>query len=185
MTPPLAPTAPPVTPEALRALLDPDLHEETVGAALAADPDPEPSRAVAERRVLEALRYLWLVSAHPDRLAGLFLPVEQAVDEVWHHLILQTREYRDLCEQRLPGGFFVHHRGIAYTAYTDTAVRGGGPDRRRGAEEALRWIPPYVAAFGPFDEGALPHWTMVRFLHEELGLSLAEISALEPPPPTP
>ncbi|CAM5610051.1 hypothetical protein SALBM135S_07276 [Streptomyces alboniger] len=52
------------------------------------------------------------------------------------------------------------------------------PRRETAAEEALRWIPLYTAAFGPFDEAAWPQWTVVRFLHDELGLSLAEIAAL-------
>ncbi|MER7698117.1 MULTISPECIES: hypothetical protein [unclassified Streptomyces] len=45
----------------------------------------------------------------------------------------------------------------------------------------MRWIPLYCREFGPFDEGALPHWTMVWFLHEQqMGVSLADISELKP-----
>jgi hypothetical protein len=132
-----------------------------------------------ERQVLECLKYLYLISRHPERLAGLFLPVEQAIDEVWHYLILQTREYRELCEEHLPGRFFVHHRSLPYEDY-----QGGQPDRERMLEESLRWLPLYREAFGPFDEGALPHWTMVRFLHERMGLSLADIAALEEDAPS-
>ncbi|MBB5121750.1 hypothetical protein FHS36_005219 [Streptomyces eurocidicus] len=115
-----------------------------------------------------------LVSRHREELSGLFLPVEQDIDEIWHYLILQTREYRELCEERLPGGFFVHHRSIGYEDYQKE------PGRERAIEEALRWIPLYCAAFGPFDEGALTHWTIVRFLHRQLDMPLEEISALEP-----
>lgn len=74
------------------------------------------------------------------------------------------------------GGFFVHHRSIGYEEYQ------AEPGRERAVEEALRWIPLYCAEFGPVDEGILPHWTIVRFLHEGLNLSLAEISALEAVP---
>ncbi len=59
--------------------------------------------SLVERQVTECLRYLYLVSRHHDQLGGLFLPVEQDIDEIWHYLILQTREYRALCEERLPG----------------------------------------------------------------------------------
>lgn len=152
-------------------LLGSALHDEVVGH-FAAKPDA-PAASVVTHQVRECLRYLYLVSRHPDRLGGLFLPVEQDVDEIWHYLILQTREYRHLCEQRLPGGHFIHHRSISYDAYQ------ADPGREAAAEEALRWIPLYTAAFGPFDEAALPHWTVVRFLHEELELSLAQIADLD------
>ncbi|APY89593.1 hypothetical protein DCW30_13205 [Streptomyces alfalfae] len=150
-------------------LLGGDLHAEVV-RHFAARPGA-PDTAFVRDQVRECLRYLYLVSRHPDRLGGLFLPVEQDIDEIWHYLILQTREYRELCEQRLPGGHFIHHRSISYDAYQ------AAPGRETAAEEALRWLPLYTAAFGPFDEAALPHWTVVRFLHDELGLSLAEIAA--------
>lgn len=118
-------------------LLGPTLHEEVV-RHFTGEPDA-PSATVVRHRVRECLRYLYLVSRHPDRLGGLFLPVEQDVDEIWHYLILQTREYRDLCEQRLPGGHFIHHRSISYDAYQEA------PGRETAAEEALRWIPLYTA----------------------------------------
>lgn len=151
-------------------LLGPALHEEVV-RHFTAKPDA-PSAAVVRHQVRECMRYLYLVSRHPDRLGGLFLPVEQDIDEIWHYLILQTREYRELCEQRLPGGHFIHHRSISYGAYQEA------PGRQTAAEEALRWIPLYTAEFGPFDADALAHWTIVRFLHDELHMSLTEISGL-------
>ncbi|MCP9210230.1 hypothetical protein [Streptomyces cucumeris] len=166
-------TRPPVPAEELTGLLGERLHQEVVRYAEArTDAGPE----YAGRQVLECLRYLYLVSRHQDRLSGLFLPVEQEIDEIWHYLILQTREYRTLCEERLPGRYFIHHRSIGYDDYQQE------PGRERAIEEALRWIPLYRAAFGPFDEGALPHWTVVRFLHTRMDMSLEEISALEPLP---
>ncbi|MCS0603563.1 hypothetical protein NX794_20435 [Streptomyces sp. LP11] len=166
--PDTAAAAPPAA--TARDLLGPGLHDEVV-SHFAGKPDAPP-QAVVTHQVRECARYLYLVSRHPDRLAGLFLPVEQDIDEIWHYLILQTREYRALCEERLPGGHFIHHRSIAYGDYHEE------PGRETAAEEALRWVPLYVETFGPFDEDALPHWTVVRFLHEQLGLSLADIAAL-------
>ncbi|WP_251096418.1 hypothetical protein [Streptomyces sp. Caat 7-52] len=158
-------------------LLGPGLHDEVV-RHFTAKPDA-PSETTVRHRVRECLRYLYLVSRHPDRLGGLFLPVEQDLDEIWHYLILQTRQYRELCEHRLPGGHFIHHRSISYDAYQEA------PGRETAAEEALRWIPLYTAAFGPFDEDALPHWTIVRFLHDEFGLALPELAALTDAAQTP
>ncbi|MFI7099363.1 hypothetical protein ACIBK8_08390 [Streptomyces sp. NPDC050161] len=161
----------PLSADDLTTLLGEALHAEVVAHFVhhtGADEE------FVERQVTECLRYLYLVSLHHDRLGGLFLPVEQEIDEIWHYLILQTREYRSLCEERLPGRFFIEHRSIAYEEYQQE------PGRERAIEEALRWIPLYCREFGPFDEGALPHWTIVRFLHERMDIPLAEIAALEP-----
>ncbi|ARZ66280.1 hypothetical protein M1P56_20260 [Streptomyces sp. HU2014] len=164
-------TQPYVSAGDLTALLGDRLHAEVV-THFAAKTEAPPE--YVERQVTECLRYLYLISRHREELSGLFLPVEQEIDEIWHYLILQTREYRELCEERLPGGFFIHHRSIGYEDYQQE------PGREQAIEEALRWIPLYCGAFGPFDEGALPHWTIVRFLHERMSMSLEEISALEP-----
>ncbi|CAM5472454.1 hypothetical protein GCM10010329_30920 [Streptomyces spiroverticillatus] len=165
--------APALTPE---RILGAELYRETLAHFTQKPGAPEADVVAAQVR--ECARYLHLVSRHRDRLAGLFLPVEQDIDEIWHFLILQTREYRDLCEQRLPGGHFIHHRSISYDAYR-TSAETVAPSRATAAEEALRWIPLYAEAFGGYDAEGLPHWTVVRFLHEELGLSLTEINALE------
>ncbi|MGW1376812.1 hypothetical protein ACWD6P_21425 [Streptomyces sp. NPDC002446] len=156
----------------LRDLLGDALHTEVVDHFAAKN--EELSREFVTRQVTECLRYLYLVSRYREQLGGLFLPVEQDIDEIWHYLILQTREYRALCEQRLPGRVFIEHRSIAYEDYQQE------PGREQALEEALRWIPLYCREFGAFDEGALPHWTIVRFLHEQMSLSLADIAALEP-----
>ncbi|OJH35723.1 glycine-rich domain-containing protein [Cystobacter ferrugineus] len=165
-----------VTTATLKGLLDESLYSGVVRHfVLTTGAEP----AYVERQLLECLRYLYLLSRYPERLVGLFLPVEQAIDEVWHYLILQTREYRELCEERLPGRFFIHHRSLPYEDYQQ-----GQPNRERMLEEALRWLPLYREEFGPFDEGALPHWTMVRFLHQRMGLSLEEIAELEAEAPS-
>ncbi|MFI9204344.1 hypothetical protein [Streptomyces sp. NPDC053048] len=162
---------PNVSADDLKALLGAPLHEEVVRYF---EQSTGGEREYVERQVLECLRYLYLISRHRDRLSGLFLPVEQEIDEIWHYLILQTREYRELCEEKLPGGFFIHHRSIAYEDYQEE------PGREKSIEEALRWIPLYCQEFGPFDEGALPHWTIVRFLYERMEMTLEDIAALEP-----
>lgn len=155
----------------LKRLLGDALHTEV--SRHFCEKTPDTPQEFVERQVTECLRYLYLVSRYPDRLSGLFLPVEQDIDEIWHYLILQTREYRVLCEERLPGRFFINHRSIAYEDYQEE------PGREQALEEALRWIPLYCREFGPFDEGALPHWTMVRFLHEQMGISLTDIADLK------
>jgi hypothetical protein len=153
-----------------KILLGPDLHSEVI--QYFTKRTGLSSEYVAQQ-ITACLRYLYLVSKHPAQLSGLFLPVEQQIDEIWHYLILQTREYRTLCEERLPGGFFIEHRSCPYATYQQE------PSRAQLIEQSLRWLPLYQASFGPFDEAALPHWTMPRFLRDEMGLSLADIAQLE------
>ena len=63
---------------AAEVLLGPALHEEVV-RHFTAKPDA-PSASVVRHQVRECLRYLYLVSRHPGRLGGLFLPVEQDIE---------------------------------------------------------------------------------------------------------
>jgi hypothetical protein len=164
-------TQQPTTADDLRDLLGQLLHTEVVEYFAERTGG---TREEVGRQVTECLRYLYLVSRYRRELARLFLLVEQHIDEIWHYLILQTREYRALREERLPGKVFIDHRSIAYEEYQQE------PGRERSAEEALRWIPLYCEEFGPFDEGALPHWTIVRFRHERMNPALPEIAALRP-----
>ncbi|MBF6330003.1 hypothetical protein [Nocardia transvalensis] len=149
-----------------------ELYEETVRHVRQHNDVDEPTARI---QVREAVRYLTLVSAHRDELSGLFLPVEQAIDEVWHYLILQTREYADICEKRLPGGYFIHHRSISYDDYGHRQ-----PSRETMIEQSLRWIPLYCKRFGQFDDEGARWWTMVRFLRDEMGYGLDAISSLQP-----
>lgn len=126
----------------------------------------------AEHQVLECLRFLYLISAYPEKLSGLFIPVEQSIDNVWHYLILQTKEYRDFCETKLPGRFFIEHRSMPYDQY------GQQPTREQMVEEALRWLPLYITTFGPFNHNSAPYWTMARFLREKMDMSLDQINDL-------
>ncbi|MDE1181831.1 hypothetical protein [Paraburkholderia sp.] len=159
----------PVSIADLKALPGEPLYGETVRHFVRRTGLPVP---YVDNQVVECLRYLYLVSTYPDRLAGLFLPVEQPIDEIWHYLILQTREYRTLCEAALPGRFFIEHRSMPYAHYRQA------PGRAQVIEQALRWLPLYRDTFGAFGEHALPHWTMVRFLHDEMGLSLDDIALI-------
>ena len=158
-----------VSTDTLKSLLDDELYHEIVQNTAR---QTGLSEVDAEHQTIECLRYLYLVSAYPEQLNGLFLPVEQSIDDIWHYLILQTREYRVLCEERLPGHFFIEHRSLPYDKYQQT------PSREQLIEQALRWLPLYRNTFGAFDEQALSYWTMVRFLHQQMGLSLSQIATL-------
>lgn len=120
-----------------------------------------------EVQIAECLKYLAIVSLTQGRR----LPVTPDVDDVWHELILQTRDYRELCET-LPGARFVDHESIDPASY----------NRRVGdstfVEEWVQWVPDYVQSFGPFTELAGRQWNVVNFLRDVVGMSLEEINEL-------
>ncbi|ADB33574.1 hypothetical protein Kfla_4554 [Kribbella flavida DSM 17836] len=118
-------------------------------------------------QVEECLRFLVIASEAGQK----FFPLSKEVDEVWHELITETRDYQELCAA-LPTGRFLHHSGITLSEY---AVLH---DRRAVVSEMLAWIPTYVSRFGEFTPNRARHWVICTFLQEELGMTLAEINQL-------
>ena len=82
-------------------------------------------RATAARWLLECIRFLDLCAASPSVLAP-----SKKVDKAWHELIVHTRAYAELCEERY--GRFIHH------------------DPAESADEAAyqRTLVAYTAAYG-------------------------------------
>ncbi|WP_049797306.1 hypothetical protein [Kribbella flavida] len=66
----------------------------------------------------ECLRFLVIASEAGQR----FFPLSKAVDEVWHELITETRDYQQLCAE-LPTGRFLHHAGITLSEYAVDRAR--------------------------------------------------------------
>ena len=131
--------------------------------------DKLPDRLPAELciQVEECLKFLTIASER----AASFFPLDAAVDEVWHELITETREYQGLCS-RLPGGRFLHHSAITLDEYVQRS------NRSAVVCELLEWIPVYVRTFGDFTPEAAEYWVICRFLRAELGLSLDDINRI-------
>lgn len=68
-------------------------------------------QARAEALFAETLKWLWLARRSRDvRPAGLMLsmhPEMLGIDEMWHAMLLFTRDYAALCEEWFGG--FIHH----------------------------------------------------------------------------
>lgn len=128
-----------------------------------------PDRTTAELHLQteECLRFLTIASELPES----FFPLTREVDDVWHELISETREYQRLCSA-LPGGRFLHHSALTLTEYAEQR------DRRTVVAQLLAWIPNYVQRFGDFTEERAEHWMICNFLRRELGLSLEQINQL-------
>ena len=128
---------------------------------------PDRTPAELEIQIEECLKFLTIASELPES----FFPLTKEVDEVWHELISETREYRRLCSE-LPGQRFLHHSAATLTEYA--AQRG----KKAVVEQLLAWIPSYVSRFGDFTEERAELWMICNFLRRELGLSLDQINQL-------
>ena len=101
------------------------------------------SRERSEALFVETLKWLWLArrarEAAPPGLVLSIHPEIRGIDEMWHVLLLFTRDYTALCHAHLGG--FVHH---------DPA-----PDGPREAVDAAVFAAELGALYG--------------FVHDELG----------------
>lgn len=135
--------------------------------AIVRDKFPDRQREVVDRQIDEVEKFLSLISTR----GGRFIPLTKDADDVWHEMIVQTRLYSAFC-QTLPGKRFVNHESVAFEEYAD----------RIGRDEAvaqfLSWIPDYVSTYGEFTPETAADWAVVRFLVEDLGLSLHDVNSL-------
>ena len=84
----------------------------------------------------ECLRFLYL-----SHLTKGAIPVCQKIDEIWHLLILQTKEYFELCEN-LPGKKYIHHSSDIYQQLSRD------DNAKVEAKRQLEWLVSYVKNFG-------------------------------------
>jgi len=124
-----------------------------------------------DNRIDECMKYLILASIKGKN--GFYIPVDMDIDEVWHECILQTREYDALCKS-LPGKSFIHHASAngGYGSYIESV------GNEEAITEQLWWLENYCRYFGGFTEIGAGHWSIVKFLRDELGLSLEEINRI-------
>lgn len=121
------------------------------------------------RQTAEFLKFIFLCSMREQH--SLFVPVKEAIDEIWHIFILQTPEYATFC-QALPGKTFIHHTTMHLDEFAENH------DKSDLIRDMLTWIPQYRKHFGPFTEDVADYWLMPSFLRETLGISLADVNAI-------
>lgn len=122
--------------------------------------------AEVDIRIEELLKYLNLAQYSQGGI-----PFSIEIDDVWHLWILQTKEYRGLC-QKLQGGKFIHHSSNDYDDFLDPDVRSRPIDLLR----AVGLLASYVLNYGPFEPRRAAHWPVVLRLAEGLGWSLDQFN---------
>lgn len=118
---------------------------------------PLPSGQV-DVRIEELLKYLNMAVHCIGELA-----VSREIDEVWHHWILETAEYANLCA-KLHGRIFLHHSSYDYEEYIDRDKA----NRRIDLKFDLSILSSYVLNYGPFEESRLKYWPFAGLLMDRL-----------------
>jgi hypothetical protein len=128
---------------------------------------PLPSHEVLIR-IEEALKYLNMAHhCYGD------VPVSAEIDEVWHLWILETVEYKRLCDT-LAGGVFLHHTSSDYALFVDPTTNNREIDPLMG----IPILASYVMNYGPFTAERVRYWPLADRLVTALGGDLARFNAL-------
>ena len=115
-------------------------------------------------RVVECLKYLLLASA-----GGIGpIPISRTIDDVWHQLILETREYRAVCHRL--GGDFLHHTslGLSDAPVTMSAC----------LEFGFGWLASYVQSFGPVPADRLQYWPAIGAIGQLLNCNHSTLNSI-------
>lgn len=115
----------------------------------------------------ELVRYLYMATYSPH---SLFFPGTKLIDDIWHAVITETKEYQKLCD-RLRPGTFLHHSGIKYDDYS----------KKIGAKEVhveqASWLSSYVKAFGRIDAEAFDCLLMAQAMASSMNLDLEQLNS--------
>jgi hypothetical protein len=126
---------------------------------------PRVSRHELTAQIEECLKFLFISRFCPGNI-----PVTQAIDDVWHLWILETREYCRLCSS-LAGGDYIHHSSNIFARYA------GDTPRENTLEDDVSVLGTYVLNFGPFQVDRVPYWRMAAYLVTHGGMTLGDLNA--------
>lgn len=116
----------------------------------------------------EVIRFLYLSAYAPS---SVFFPGDKLVDDLWHTLITETKDYRNLCNKLKPG-CFIDHTGTTFEDYKSTKTN------EEVNIEQLSWLASYVKNFDEIDEIAFHCLTLSKELSQRAGGGLKELNML-------
>jgi len=129
--------------------------------------------AEASARLEEFLKFAIISLNTPaETRRARFIPIVTAVDQVWHFLLLQTRQYAALCEAIAPGRF-LHHETFSYDSHIAEVS-----SVEQLMQEDLSWIASYVHSFGGFDDQTVRFWRVPLTLMNQLGWRVERVNEL-------
>ena len=128
----------------LRMFLSPDMREYFLQKNSAITVEE------IESRICELLKFLLMA----EHCHGTIL-FSEAVDEIWHYWILQTRQYAELCAC-LPLRRVVHHSSADYPPTRGATMLTLGDDRE--IDRVFSFFSSYVTNFGRLTDKSLEYW---------------------------
>jgi hypothetical protein len=127
-------------------------------------PGTPPSQVIA--RIEECLKFLNIATFCRGNI-----PVTQEIDDIWHYWILETMDYKNLC-QKLTGRSFIHHRSNDYQRLH--------AKRTQSSNNPLEWevamLSAYVINYGPFKADRVKYWWLADHLVTQRGWSVKELN---------
>jgi hypothetical protein len=93
------------------------------------------------------------------------------IDEIWHHWILQTEQYTELCS-KFSDGRFRHHSSADYPL-----AEGETGDNRVEFNRRVAFFASYVCHFGAMEAGRLRYWPALELLMSVLEWDLSRTNA--------
>jgi len=134
---------------------------------------PDWSTEELEIRLSETIKFLYIASV----IKGPLLVTEE-LDDIWHHMIMETGAYISLCKS-LPGGQYIHHSSKDYQSGLQEEV----PE---DLEKEVVSYANYVYSFDGFNENTIQYWPGAQSLMnasdcetvEDFNNFLKEISVL-------
>jgi hypothetical protein len=104
-----------------------------------------------------------------NKKGSLFFPGNKLVDDIWHSLIIETANYREIC-RRLNNDEILDHTGIHYDDYSKNKTS------IEMHEEQFSWLANYVYNFGSISKVSYELLPLVQYLCKSLNLDLDGIN---------
>ena len=118
--------------------------------------------------LVEVIRFIYLSSKTPGTL---FFPGNRLMDEIWHALIVETLDYRNLCN-KIQNGCFIDHSGLKYSDYSSARTP---PELH---EEQMSWVVSYINCFDQISSQAFEHLLLAQALCQRMGIDRDQLNRL-------
>ena len=99
------------------------------------------------------------------------IPVTQEIDDIWHYWILETMDYKNLC-QKLTGRSFIHHRSNDFQRPRDKRIQSS----INPLEWEVAMLSAYVLNYGPFKPDRVKYWWLADHLVTQRGWSVKKLN---------